>query len=75
MYYPAALQRWEKIAGTSDYLVSWGRLYIFTGTGKAQAYVQAVTDLTVPNGKCAYVDLAEPLVGGVSMLYRSLNSR
>ncbi|WP_300727498.1 hypothetical protein [Pseudomonas sp.] len=54
----------EKIAGTSDYLVSWGRLYIFTGTGKAQAYVQAVTDLTVPNGKCAYVDLAAELVGG-----------
>ncbi|WP_300729046.1 hypothetical protein [Pseudomonas sp.] len=54
----------EKIAGTSDYLVSWGRLYIFTGTGKAQAYVQAVTDVTVPNGKCAYVDLAAELVGG-----------
>lgn len=61
----------EKIAGTSDYLVSWGRLYIFTGTGKVQAYVQAVTDLVVPNGKCAYVDLAEPLLGGEYVVYVS----
>jgi hypothetical protein len=61
----------EKIAATSDYQVSWGRLYIFTGTGKAQAFVQAVTDLPVPNGKCAYVDLAEPLVGGEYVVHVS----
>ena len=61
----------EKIGATLDYQVSWGRLYIFTGTGKAQAYVQPVTDLTVPDGKCAYVDLAEPLVGGEYVVHVS----
>lgn len=61
----------EKIPATSDFLVSWGRLYIFTGTGKAQAYVQAVTDLPVPNGKCAYVDLAEELVAGEYVVHVS----
>ena len=61
----------EKIPATSDFRVSWGRLYIFTGTGKAQANVQAVTDLTVPNGKCAYVDLAEAQVGGEFVVHVS----
>lgn len=61
----------EKIASTLDYRVSWGRLYIFTGAGKSQANVQAVTDLVVPNGKCAYVDLAEPMVGGEYIVHVS----
>ncbi|WPN27665.1 hypothetical protein QMK54_17655 [Pseudomonas sp. P5_109] len=61
----------EKGALSLDFTVSWGRLYIFTGTGKARANVQAVTDLVVPDGKCAYVDLAEPLVGGEYLVHVS----
>jgi hypothetical protein len=61
----------EKGALSLDYTVSWGRLYIFTGTGKARANVQAVTDLVVQDGKCAYVDLAEPLVGGEYVVHVS----
>lgn len=61
----------EKVAETSDYQLSWARLYIFVGAGKAQAFVQAVTDLVVPNGKCAYVDLAEPQVGGEYLVHVS----
>lgn len=60
-----------KMGSTLDWSVSWGRLYIFTGTGKARANVQAVTDLTVPDGQCAYVDLAEPLVGGEYVVHVS----
>ncbi|MCK1794295.1 hypothetical protein [Pseudomonas violetae] len=60
-----------KVGGTKDWTVSWGRLYIFTGTGKTQAYVQPVTDLVVPDGKCAYVDLSEPLVDGEYIVHVS----
>lgn len=61
----------EKVASSLDYRVSWDRLYLFTGTGKARASVQAVADLVVPDGKCAYVDLAEPLVGGEYVVHVS----
>lgn len=61
----------QKGALSLDYTVSWGRLYIFTGTGKARVNVQAVTDLVVQDGYCAYVDLAEPLVGGEYVVHLS----
>lgn len=61
----------EPVGTTLDYRVSWGRLYIFAGAGKAQANVQAVSDLVIPNGKCAYVDLAEPMVGGEYVVHVS----
>jgi hypothetical protein len=61
----------EKVGSTYDFKLSWGRLYIFTGTGKSQAFVQAVTDLVVPNGKCAYVDLAEAMVAGEYLVHVS----
>ncbi|MCK1791155.1 hypothetical protein [Pseudomonas violetae] len=60
-----------KVAGTLNWTVSWGRLYLFTGTGKARANIQAVTDLLVPDGQCAYVDLAEPMVGGEYVVHVS----
>lgn len=61
----------EQIGTSLDYRVSWGRLYIFAGAGKAQANVQAVNDIVIPNGKCAYVDLAESLVGGEHVVHIS----
>lgn len=61
----------EQVGSSLDYRVSWGRLYIFAGAGKAPANVQAVNDLAIPNGKCAYVDLAEPLEGGEYVVHVS----
>ncbi|MCK1789660.1 hypothetical protein [Pseudomonas violetae] len=60
-----------KVGNSLDWTVSWGRLYLFTGTGKARANIQAVTDLLVPNGQCAYVDLAEVQVNGEYIVHVS----
>ena len=60
-----------RVGSTLDWTVSWGRLYFFTGTGKARANIQPVTDLLVPDGQCAYVDLAEAQVNGEYIVHVS----
>lgn len=52
----------QRISGTNNYQLSWGRLYFMTRSGISLQKVQAVTDIQVNDGFCAYIDLAEPKV-------------
>lgn len=61
----------EKVAAGFDHLVSWSRLYVFRAAGSLPAYVQPVTDLYVPDGHCAYVDLNEAPVNNEYLVHVS----
>lgn len=65
------LSKVDKVVASFDHLVSWNRLYVFRVAGNLPAYVQAVTDLYVPDGHCAYVDLNEAPVNSEYLVHVS----
>lgn len=61
-----------KDSTTTGWRFSWGRLYGYAGSNVGgMKSIQAVTDLLVPSGQAAYIDLDEAPVGGEYIVHVS----